>query len=568
MRNLTVPAGILAGLVGATAFAGNAPLSVIVTSGSTAPGTETGTQFQSFMAPAINDSGAMAFVGNLSSTAQASGIWVGSTGNWTMLAREGQAVNGNLGPLKTLTTSVIAFNNSNQVAFIARSGSGEGVLRVFRASQSTGLQVLASVGQQAPGLALGVTFRDFGDPVINASGQVSFNASLQGPGISAANQGSVWLYSAGSLLPVLKGGDIPNITQPTTTVRELMLPLLNANGKLAFGGVVQGPLVAPINESARWTATNWIPSLQIVGGTLVPLSEDGGGFVVRRVLPGMHRMNASGTIAFFADHDDPMAVPKFAHSIWLTSPSGILPIVMRTTALQANGETLGVSAFSSVAIDATGNVHFKATVTGPQVTTDTDHGYFTRQGSGLVVQRVRAGEPAAGVMGARRIFEISPYAAIGPQGELFLSAPMKGFVPGVRYDRVLFVNYPNGASTKIIATGDSILVNGQSKTVTAIGNYYSGNGQDGLAASINATGAFVFRLQFSDGTWAVVRNQLSPLCAGDFNGDRMVDDEDFALFASYYDQLAPGPGDIDRNGATDDSDFVRFVTAYNNLVCP
>lgn len=569
LQNSILPAGLLAaGLLGATAFAGNAPLDVILTSGTAAPDTEAGTQFRSFMAPAISESGNFAFVGNLTSSTQSSGLWIGTQGNWTLLAREGQSLTGGVGPLKSLTSSFIAFNSNSQVAFIARSGSGDGTLRVFRASQSTGVQVIASVGQQAPGLLVGVTFRDFGDPVINAGGQISFNAALQGPGITASNQGSVWLYSSGVLLPVLKGGDVPNVTQPTTTVRELMLPLLNSAGKLAFGGIVQGPLVSAMNDSARWTASNWVPSLQVVGGTLIPLSEDGGGYVIRRVLPGMHRMNSSGTIVFFADYDDAQAVPKFAHSIWVTSPTGLVPAVSRISTIQAYGEPLSVSAFSSAVIDTAGNVHFKATVAGSQVTPETDNGFFTRSPSGVVSQRVRAGQLAPGVPGARKTFELSPYAAVGPQGELFLSAPLKGFIPGVRYDRVLFVNYPNGTTSKVVATGDSILVNGQSKTISSIGNYYAGNGQDGLASSINAAGQFVFRLQFSDNSWAIVRNQLRPSCIADFNGDRFVDDEDFSFFAASYDALVSGPGDLDRNGVCDDADFVWFVSAYSAIICP
>lgn len=569
MRNANVPAGIvLAGLLGATAFAGNAPLDVILASGTAATGTETGTKFVSFMAPAVSESGNMAFVGNLSSSTQASGIWVGVPGSWTMIAREGQSLTGGIGPLNSLVNSTIAFNSSGQVAFIAKSGTGDGTLRVFRASQALGVQAVASVGQQAPGLAIGVTFRDFGDPVINASGQISFNASLTGPGITAANQGSVWLYSAGVLLPVLKGGDIPNLTQPTTTVRELMLPLLNSSGKIAFGGVLQGPLVAPINESARWTATNWVPSLQIVGGTLIPLSEDGGGYTVRRVLPGMHRMNSNGTIVFFADHDDPLAPPKFAHSIWLSSPTGIVPVVTRSTPIQSFSESLSVTSFASAVLDGAGNVHFKASIKGGQTTTETDHGFFTRLANGSVVERVRAGQMAPGVAGGRKMIELSPYAAVGAQGELFLSAPLKGFVPGVRYDRVLFMSYPDGSMSKVIATGDSLVVNGSSKVVATIGNYYVGNGQDGLASSINSSGQFVFRLQFTDNTWAIVRNQIRTLCPGDFNGDRFVDDEDFSYFAAYYDALLSGPGDLDHNGVCDDSDFIRFAQSYSALLCP
>ena len=558
-----------AGLLGAAALAGNAPLEVIAVSGASAPGTESGTTFDSFAAPAINDSGTIAFVANLAGSATGpTGVYIGSPGAWNLVAREGQTLPSGLGQMKSLASSPLSFNAAGQVVFVARSGSGDGITRVFRASASGGVIAIASAGQQAPGLALGVSFRDFGDPVINSVGQITFNASLQGPGIDSTNQGSIWLYSAGVLQPVLKGGDIPNVLQPTTTVRELMLPLLNGAGKLAFGGIVQGPLVAPINETARWTANGWVSSLQVVGGTLVPLSDDGGGYVIRRVLPGMHRMNSGGTIAFFADHDDATAPPQFAHSIWLTGSTGIVPIVMRNTSLIAPGEQIQIAAFSSVAIDGGSGVHFKATVRGANVTDMNDHGYFTRRADGSVVQRMRSGQIAPGMNSPRTMLELSPYAAIGAGGELIVSAPLSGFVPGVRYDRVLIVNYPDGTISKIVATGDTITVGGTPKTISVIGNYYAGNGQDGLASTINSGGTVVLRLRFSDNSWAMVRTTIRPPCPGDLNGDRQVDDDDFLSFAQYYNDLAPGAGDLNHDGVTDDSDFVVFSTTYDRFLCP
>lgn len=570
MPNLRLPAAVAAaGLFGASALSGSAPLDVILASGAAAPGTESGTVFDSFAAPAINDSGKVAFLANLTGTAGlTTAIYVGNVGNWQLAAREGQSVAGGFGPLLSLSRSAIAFNNSGQVAFTGFSGSGDGVMRVFRASPTGGVQAVASAGQQAPGLPIGVTFRDFGEPIINANGHVSFNASLQGPTINATNQGSIWLYNGIVLQPVLKGGDIPNILQPTTTVRELMLPLLNNTGKMAFGGIVQGPLVAPINESARWTATGWIPSLQIVGGTLVPLSEDGGGFTVRRILPGMHRMNTNGTIAFFADHDDPQSPTTTAHSVWLTSATGIVPIVTRTTTLESLGQTLSVAAFSSVFIDSNDGVHFKATVSGSGVTEQNDHGFFSRRANGTVYQRIRSGELAPGINSARRMIELSPYVAVGPLGQLVVNAPLTGFIPGVRYDRVVVVNQPDGSTSKLIATGDQVTVNSVSKTIDTIANYYGGNGQDGAASSINATGDMILRLRFTDGTWAIVRSRIGTACPGDLDGDGIVDDADFTSFVVFYNELAGGGGDMNHDGATDDSDFVAFAVAYDRLLCP
>ncbi|MFO0860967.1 MAG: hypothetical protein U0570_10450 [Phycisphaerales bacterium] len=63
-------------------------------------------------------------------------------------------------------------------------------------------------------------------------------------------------------------------------------------------------------------------------------------------------------------------------------------------------------------------------------------------------------------------------------------------------------------------------------------------------------------------------------CAGDFNGDLMVDDADFSIFAAAYnDLICPDyptscPGDLNGDAYVDDADFPIFVVSYNELVCP
>lgn len=65
-------------------------------------------------------------------------------------------------------------------------------------------------------------------------------------------------------------------------------------------------------------------------------------------------------------------------------------------------------------------------------------------------------------------------------------------------------------------------------------------------------------------------------CAGDLNGDGLVDDADFSIFAVAYNVLdctdgampAGCPSDFNRDGFVDDADFGIFVVAYNALLCP
>lgn len=64
-------------------------------------------------------------------------------------------------------------------------------------------------------------------------------------------------------------------------------------------------------------------------------------------------------------------------------------------------------------------------------------------------------------------------------------------------------------------------------------------------------------------------------CPPDFNGDSVVDDQDFAIFAAAYDLAdcaepempADCPADFDFSGAVDDADFSLFASRYDRVLC-
>ncbi|MBL8876042.1 MAG: hypothetical protein JNM86_09640 [Phycisphaerae bacterium] len=65
-------------------------------------------------------------------------------------------------------------------------------------------------------------------------------------------------------------------------------------------------------------------------------------------------------------------------------------------------------------------------------------------------------------------------------------------------------------------------------------------------------------------------------CPADLNGDGMVEDSDFVIFANAYNLLdcmdptmpAGCPADLNADEFVDDADFVLFAAAYNELLCP
>lgn len=66
---------------------------------------------------------------------------------------------------------------------------------------------------------------------------------------------------------------------------------------------------------------------------------------------------------------------------------------------------------------------------------------------------------------------------------------------------------------------------------------------------------------------------LAP-CPGDLNYDRLVDNTDFTIFVTFYNELfCPPPpalceADINGDSVVDNIDFVSFVEAYNAFLCP
>lgn len=97
---------------------------------------------------------------------------------------------------------------------------------------------------------------------------------------------------------------------------------------------------------------------------------------------------------------------------------------------------------------------------------------------------------------------------------------------------------------------------------------------NGVASAASTTNAADYSVTAGA---AVLRNNarnsftLKAPCPADINGDGFVDDGDFVLFATAYDQLicgSPCPADFNNDTFVDDSDFVTFAEAYNALLCP
>ena len=95
---------------------------------------------------------------------------------------------------------------------------------------------------------------------------------------------------------------------------------------------------------------------------------------------------------------------------------------------------------------------------------------------------------------------------------------------------------------------------------------------------INTTCRIYFNTLINNGTIDFPANviPLAAPCPGDLNGDTVVDDADFVIFAEAYNLLdcadpampAGCPADLNADLVVDDADFVIFASAYDALLCP
>lgn len=155
-------------------------------------------------------------------------------------------------------------------------------------------------------------------------------------------------------------------------------------------------------------------------------------------------------------------------------------------------------------------------------------------------------------------FARQPSDAIGYAGRtVSASFEFRGGVGPVSYSwRV------NGTPITASPTVNGNSVSGWNKPVVSITGLKAGT--DAMLDCVITTGCKTY-------TTSSVR--LFSTCRGDLNGDSIVDDADFVIFAACYDNYyTPEDKPLcrlnDSNQVTDDADFAVFVAAYDAGVCP
>lgn len=230
------------------------------------------------------------------------GLWTfGPSGAPVLLVREGDPIQGLDGVVVGQPTDPVA-NAAGAVAF--RSGLAGDVTLLDDAAlllaEDGVVSVVAREGDIAPGM--GVGFNQFSNPDLNAAGTVVFDGQAQS-GISVG----IWRVAPGAPIEavVIQGDQAPGLA-PGVTIDGFRSPQIDEAGRIYFEAFLGGPGIPPGDELALFVAQpdGSIELLLQVGQAIEVAPGDvravrsffvsGGGLAERR---GQRSFNDRGSIA-------------------------------------------------------------------------------------------------------------------------------------------------------------------------------------------------------------------------------------------------------------------------------
>jgi hypothetical protein len=230
----------------------------VIRIGDRPPGTEPGTQFMRFDPPYVSRTGHIAF----SSRTTRSGATNLSTGIWAGPASPPQRVALSNDPAPGMPAGVTygqlvnrALGNDGRVVYTAAL-AGPGVTPANGLGLFAGLpgatQLVARLGNQAPGAPAGVAYDGFQSPVISGNGKVVYRATLSGAGVPEFNDGVFSANVAAGTAPQLvarEGDAVPGMPGVNYGGISSLLDVDNA-GRVAFYTGLAGDGVNSQNNGA------------------------------------------------------------------------------------------------------------------------------------------------------------------------------------------------------------------------------------------------------------------------------------------------------------------------------
>jgi len=380
------------------------------------------------------------------------------------------------------------------------------------------LTLLYRLGDQAPDLPAGNTFRLFSLPVFTTSGRVAFDAVWRAPGDSPGllvpNQEGFWSDRSGTLHAVAKGGDPAPMTDPGVVFGQGAQFAIggafrdwDANPeRLTFIGNLRGPGINDLNDEGIWLEG---PSgLRLIAREGAPAPGAGAGVHfgapngIDCFSDGIPvRIDADGDVMFGSRLRGPQ-VP-FMRSIW-TNRSGQIALVARGT-LPLTGSAPGDPApglppgytFSQLNItdfNAPGQIAFTGVVTFNMNFDDQTEGIWWENPGGApgpLSLLAHEGDQVPGLDPGVLFDGLNRFLSFGDNGQAAFLAFLRGTGVNGSNNTGLFLTDLAGEIQLVLRTG-SLFEVGSTRDQRTIAILVPGH--------LNAAGELPVEIDFTDGS--------------------------------------------------------------------
>ena len=339
-------------------------------------------------------------------------------------------------------------------------------------------RTVAMTGEQAPGTDPGIVFRNVVSPVINQAGQVAFRGRVQGPGYVDDNDDGIWFDTNGTLNLVAGLGNLAPGFSQDGVFEVVENPTISDDGRIGFGGEVSGPGFDETNNRGIWIGP--AGSLDLFAKTGQPAPGAAVGEVYRYlwyfVLDGSGHTTLRPTTGLAGSSD-------LAISISSDVSGPLTEVVSISTPVPGESNDIIFGLLTDPRMNSTGQIIFNTIHLDTSLDADPSKkdGAVWVVNNGVFDQVARSGQPAPGVE-TGGLFSGYPFGTptINNAGQVAFTGRFE--VPGGGSGFGLWVGEPSSLS---FITGTGEQVPGMESGVTFAS----------LSSSpiLNGTGQVVFR---------------------------------------------------------------------------
>jgi hypothetical protein len=531
----------------------------------------------SIMHPVIDEQGELAFTGRVIGpgvdASNRNGLWAERNGATTLIVRSGTPAPGtpegiNFNGFSTDYIPTPPLAAGGRLAFQAEV-VGPGVTfgnasGIWREEIAGAVALVARQGDPAPGLGAGATFSaDLYLAAFNATGHVLLSGKAFGPAITSDNDEMLWSDRSGTLMPVLREGiPAPGLNGLTIGVGQLgssqfAIPRAVFNGASEFfvQANLRGAGVTAFNDEALWIENSGQLTLLVREGQSVPGAGQGATFGGQGVTIGVYSMafNDLGHAAFTSDLD----TNNSSSTTLFSTHTGVLaPVAL--PGQPAPGMEYDFSYVGNPMLNNAGKIVFAAW------SPDDDTDPFTHpplaiwsDRTGSLVPVVHPGDAVLGREGAT-VTGTSFIVGFNSAGEVAFRAAIED--PKIPYADALFLSDNEGVNHLVVATSDAFDVFGDGRELRTVTRIVHGG--------LSENGQLAFRVDFSDessGHYVAQVGSIEP-CSADVNGSGGVNIDDLLMVINNWGAGAGNAADITGNDVVNIDDLLAVINAWG--ACP